>query len=402
VGLLALIAVSTKIGAGGLFTEAAMQTRNMAAADAAVALTPTNADAHLARGTLLEEAEDLPSAVIEYQQAASLRPTDYVLWLNLARVEEMNEARDQAIQAARRAVQLAPHYAQPHWQLGNILLRAGETDEGLSELALAAATDGRFLPAVIGLSWQLLNGNAKLVMKAVNPETPESFRMLGLFFSRHREIDAAMQMFRSAGNDGETIDARKQFVNDLLAQKRFRDAYVMWAINKAGRADDPTDLILNPGFEDPIDLEERGFGWCAKNYHESISLLVDGSVRAAGQNSLRVQFNGASEVGTPIISQLLVIRPKTAYQLHFAYRTEDLVSGGLPRITVIDARENKACGESAVFAPTTDGWQRVTIDFVSGEPEAAVEIVLRREPCSRSPCPIFGRLWLDDFSLSKR
>ncbi|MDX6289252.1 MAG: hypothetical protein QOH42_1051, partial [Blastocatellia bacterium] len=36
-----------------------------------------------------------------------------------------------------------------------------------------------------------------------------------------------------------------------------------------------------------------------------------------------------------------------------------------------------------------------------GPTATAVYVALERQPCDKSPCPIFGRLWLDNFSLQK-
>jgi hypothetical protein len=48
--------------------------------------------------------------------------------------------------AARQAIPLAPDYAEPHYQLGNILVRAGQTEEGFKELQLAAASNPTLFP----------------------------------------------------------------------------------------------------------------------------------------------------------------------------------------------------------------------------------------------------------------
>jgi hypothetical protein len=103
-----------------------------------------------------------------------------------------------------------------------------------------------------------------------------------------------------------------------------------------------------------------------------------------------------------VISQLVLIEPHTHYQLHFAARTAELVSGGLPRVLVIDTGNQQVLAQSPEFPrETNNSWQEFTIDLNSGESTTAVQITLQRERCSKSPCPIFGRLWLDNFSLQK-
>jgi hypothetical protein len=81
-------------------------------------------------------------------------------------------------------------------------------------------------------------------------------------------------------------------------------------------------------------------------------------------------------------------------------KTQDLVTGGPPLIAVKDAATRQTLAQSEVFPQKTDSWQAMTVEFTAPLSEA-IEIDLRRESCQSSPCPIFGVVWLDDFSLQK-
>jgi hypothetical protein len=114
-----------------------------------------------------------------------------------------------------------------------------------------------------------------------------------------------------------------------------------------------------------------------------------------------VEFSGDSDPGTQIISQLDLVEPNYRYQLNFAARTENIVSGGLPRVAVLDAGNREILGKTNAFPRTVSSWQDYSIDFNSKETTRAILISLQREQCRESSCPIFGRLWLDNFSLKK-
>jgi hypothetical protein len=103
-----------------------------------------------------------------------------------------------------------------------------------------------------------------------------------------------------------------------------------------------------------------------------------------------------------VISQLLLVEPATHYRLRFAARTEEIVSGGPPQLIIIDANDNKVIAQSPEFPKQTAGWQYFTVDFNSTDTTRAIQITLQRQQCSTSPCPIFGRVWLDAFSLQKQ
>jgi hypothetical protein len=93
--------------------------------------------------------------------------------------------------------------------------------------------------------------------------------------------------------------------------------------------------------------------------------------------------------------------PGARYQLRFAVRAEKLISGGLPVVMVIDANGARTIGQSEPFPNQTDGWREFTLDFETDKSVNAVRIALQRQPCNTMPCPIFGRLWLDGFSLRR-
>src|SRR5947209_5727069 len=90
-------------GLVSLLTIYAAKTNQVAAADAALRLSPNDADAHFVRGAILE-ANSVSAAVEEYKQAARVRPEDYLLWLSLARAQELNGDVGGAIVAASQGV----------------------------------------------------------------------------------------------------------------------------------------------------------------------------------------------------------------------------------------------------------------------------------------------------------
>src|SRR2546425_5934289 len=125
VALLLLTWHTARAGFSSLLTAYAAQSKDIDAANLAVRMNSSDPDAYYVRGTVLEARNDMRGAAAAYSQAVLFRPDDCVLWLGLARTQELNGETDDAVAAARRSVPLAPYYAQPHWQLGNILLRVG-------------------------------------------------------------------------------------------------------------------------------------------------------------------------------------------------------------------------------------------------------------------------------------
>ena len=387
---------TARSGLASLLLTYAASSSQIAPANVAVGLDTSNPDAHYARATILL-ASDLPAAIAEYEQAALGRPDDYVLWLSLARARELNGDPAGAVAAARQAVPLAPDYAEPHYQLGNILLRAGQREEAFRELRLAGTSNPSLMPGIIDLAWRVSGGNVEFVKRAIAPGSPSAYRALGQYFRQRNEVGAAIAMYAAAGNAAN--DDRNSYLGELIAGRRFKDAANLSAV--AQQTIVTPGVMINPGFEQESNLDEPGFGWRIGENRQGFRLSLDTTNPREGRSSLKVEFSGDSNPSAPVISEIVLIEPAAHYQLRFAARSEGLVSGGLPLLAVIDADADKILKQSEQFPKATEGWRDYTIDFDSGPSASAIKVALQRQLCDKSPCPIFGRLWLDNFSLQK-
>jgi hypothetical protein len=391
-------------GLSRLNAKYALVSRGVEPADRAVRLTDSDAEAHSSRALVLRNQRDWEGAVREFERAATLRPRDYVLWYELALARDNADDAVGAISACEQAVRLAPTYARPHWLLGNLLFRAGRRDEAFTELQRAANGNAEFLPNLIDLAWGAYGGDAQAVQSLVRPQTNASRIALAQYFAGKGKFDEAIALFRAAG--GLSADERRKLLRVLLAARRFKEAYEVWSLGQPpGDVQSPTGMnaITNPSFEGTIKLSELGFGWQQPGSLENISISLDAGNPRNGNRSLRIEFNGNSNPASAVVSQTVLVEPGTNYELKFAARTEQLITGGLPQITVSEAT---AAGEAKPVASLTlpaeaGSWRDYSLSFRTGETQAVV-INLNRQYCSSSPCPAFGRVWLDDFSLDKR
>ena len=58
----------------------------------------------------------------------------------------------------------------------------------------------------------------------------------------------------------------------------------------------------------------------------------------------------------------------------------------------------------AASAPTPQGtseWQLVSVEFTVGPKTEAVLVRIVRVPCAEGVCPIYGKIWYDDFNLER-
>jgi len=144
-----------------------------------------------------------------------------------------------------------------------------------------------------------------------------------------------------------------------------------------------------------------GFGWRVSR-EQGACISLDASHPHSGARDLRVEFGGNSNPDSPLISQIILVEPSTHYQVNFASRSQDVVSGGLPLLTASDAAgEQKRLGQSSPLTKGNSDWKSFSFEFTTTPTTNAVVLVLQRENCTTSPCPIFGAISLDSFSIEQ-
>ncbi len=383
-------------GVGRLLAAAATRSVQPKYADRAVEFSSSDPETHSARALTLYNSTNLEGAIRELERAAELRPSDYLLWLQLGRARDEAGQKENAFAAMQKAIALAPYYSDPHWQYGNLLYRAGRFDEAFRELKLAVKSDPSLFPALADLAWGTYSGNVSAVKSMAVPETDAQRFSLARFLVRKDRVEEALSLIRGAS--GEPADERRRLIIDLIAGGHFRGAYEVWSGKPYS---DGIAKITNPGFEEKLVLE-HGFGWYAEHRLETVQLSVETKQPKSGTSCLSVEWRGESNPPAAIVSQLVLVEPNTKYRLTFYGRAQELVTGGPPLISITDADEKQArvLGTTKTFDPNSE-WRPYEATFATGEKTEAVRLTLLRENCPEGRCPAFGKVWLDDFDLRR-
>ena len=397
VACLAASWLSARAGVSRLLSTSAPMSISVDVASKAVQLTPSDPEAHRARGAVLRYVGRLPDAVQEYETAVSLRPTDDIIWLELGIARDEMEDPAGAVAAMNEAIKTAPYYAHPKWQRGNVLLRQARYDEAFADLRSAAKSNRDLQPNFIDLAWAISRSNPQLTEQILQIDDDQTRVAYARFLARRGQGSEALRQLRQAHEISSPI--RKEMVVNLLARKSYREAFAIWS-DRISDADNAPPVIFDGGFESALSLDEAGFGWRVTQT-DNHSFSIDSSQKQSGTKSLRIQFNGNSNPNNPVVLQLVPVEPGRRYRLNAAARTQELVTGGLPVITVNAANTELLLGKSAAFKSGTSDWFVESFEFTSGVDTSAVLVSLRREGCPGSPCPIFGIVWLDSFSIEE-
>ena len=388
------IRANANFGLSRLLARYALASRDPEVARLAADLAPADAHAHYTAATVLGYKGSAGRSLEALEKAVALRPSDYTLWvaLGLARDQLGNTAG--AIVAFDEAVRRAPFYARPRWQRGNVLLRSGQYEAAFKDLNGAAESNPELLPALIDLAWNVSQRDPALTEKLVQIQTPAMRVAFAKLLAREGRASDAVVQLKAAGTIGEEI--QRDLVQQLLAKESYKEAYEVW---KSARSSDVPAAIYDGGFEGPLTLNEKGFGWRMAGEAKGHRLSVDNTDPHSGTKSLLINFQGES--ASPALSQLVMVEPAARYKVNFAALAKDIVSGGPPFVVVADASSRERLGQSTTLVNESDGWQLVSFEFTASSKTSAVVLSVERASCTTSPCPIFGSLALDSFSMER-
>jgi tetratricopeptide (TPR) repeat protein len=384
--------------------------QDLTTAEAATRLAPDNPHAHL-RLARLRRVSFLPEqgagSLAAYERAAALAPYDYLLWVELGRARSDAGETEASLAAYRRAVELAPNYAQPRWHLGNALLRAGRAEEAFAELRRAADADPALLPQVFNLAWQVFEGDMASVVGAVGRTPKAREQLIGVLVGRGR-LDDAFAVWKGIFDEGArpAAQASERLARALNDQKRFRLA--LEVLTKAGlaEADGVTEVgqFTDGGFEQQIrPVNSRLFGWQVVPATPGVQVALDPRGAHGGARALRVLFNAPTPVEFGNVLQFVAVEPSARYRLAFFVRTEELKSASTLVVQALDTASPQPAllGASEPAPAGTSGWQESSFEFTTGPRTEAVIVRLVRPGCPEGVCPIFGKIWYDDFDLRR-
>lgn len=347
-------------------------------------------------------AANLADAVREYQLAVILSPNDYRYWMELGRSLEATGDIADGEKALQRAVELAPAYSHPRWQYGNLLVREGKLDEAFVQLARAAEADDLMRPPVFGLAWQVFNGDVDKIATAACPTAAVRIDF-ATYLIRQGKVDDAVRIWRSVNQEDRKAhsDLDEGFKKTLMQSKHFRAVFeVMKEIDPDPNGPVP-EQFWNGGFERDIEpSSEKSFYWVISS-RPQVRVGTDTTAHS-GHGSLRIVFKASNKLDSIGVAQAIVVTPDTQYHFECFLRTQELISGATPLISIVDATTDAVLINSPPVASGTNGWQRVTLDFKTNPKSDGIIVKLSRGSCGEDQvCPIFGTIWYDDFSLQR-
>ena len=367
----------------------------------AAELEPSNADNwyRLGRYRYLDSGnQDLPLATSYYKRAAAIDPGSAAYWSDLADTYETVGDITQAEQAHRRAQQDYPISAEVAWEYGNFLLRQGRVQEAFEQIHRALSADPTLTPLAVSLCWRSTHDIDQILQFAL-PATGDAYWGAIDFFVGSHEPAPAMAVWKQLASNKISAPLPKAFplLDLLIGSNDTDDAQVIWlqALSSAGIMPGTSSgtLIWDGSFEQ--NLLNGGFAWRYQPV-EGAEIGLDEETVHSGRRSLRVSFDGTSNVDFQNILQYVAVKPNTRYRFGAYVQTQDLTTDSGIRFEIDPS------GMQPQLTPNITGtqpWALNDLEFSTGPQTHQLRIVLRRTPSQRLGNKIRGVAWVDGVSL---
>ncbi|HSK74154.1 MAG TPA: tetratricopeptide repeat protein [Pyrinomonadaceae bacterium] len=367
----------------------------------ATELAPNDPLTHFVMAALNERtflAENQEISLAEYEKAVSVSPNDFRLWLAVGRARERNGDAAGAEKALRKALELAPNYAQVQWTLGNLLLRQENSQEGFAFMRRAIETDKQYILPAVSTAWFIFDGDIAQIEQNIG-NSANTKAALAVFLARQKRFDEAVQIWNALPENERQTDFKEngeEIYRQLIAEKQFRNA-LDFQTHSGETETFAVGKIANSSFENDIKTVNPSiFDWqIAEGLHPQIGL--DNQQRQSGERSLVIIFNSSDGKAFRPVSQTVVVESGRTYEFEAFYKSELKTSTTL-KWEIADAADGKILASTEPIAENS-GWSNLRTKFSVPENTQAVVIRLARIGCISAICPISGKVWFDDLAI---
>ncbi len=372
-------------------------------AEIALSLAPDDPQTHFAVAVIFQntfEVSDISRSLAEYELATALSPANYICWLELGHARERTGDSIGALAALKKALELAPNYADVQWSYGNALLRSGNSDAAFEQISKATAGKPSLANAAIVAAMTAFGGDAEKVRRSFGDSPAFGAAMASYFAGQDKtaEAAAAWRSIPEAERRTNFKETGSLLVSKFLSAKQFRLAVEV--------KNDLSDAQLSPGsmfdggFETGVKMRDAGaFEWLiAPGAEPQIALST--AQKHSGNNSLILVFNTMQAADFRAISQTVAVEPRASYAFE-AFARAELKAASTLRWEIVDAADGKVIGRTEAVAANGD-WSRLSAQFIVPATSDGVIVRLVRSDCISAVCPIGGRVWFDDLSIRRQ
>ena len=368
------------------------------AAEAAFGLAPNDPKTNFLMASVKKDSD--PEYTEGFVDVVKLSPFDYRWWIQLGRAYEQAEKPKEAEKAFLKAVELAPTYTFPHWQIGNFYLRQNRDVAAFKELKMAARDNSVYGEQIFSMAWDFYEQDADKLEEIVG-DSSDVRAGLSKFYAAKELPKRSLEMWNSLNDeDKKKNDKTARVIAQALYDKRFLLSAVEFVSQLGIEKDAMAETIYNAGFEDNFgDSASTFFGW-RRVQVEKMRVTYATAKKYEGKRSLQITFSGFNKIEVNNIYQTIAVKPDARYKLSFWVKTENLRSAGMPKIEILSFSDSQAITTSEAFPDGTNDWKQISVNFTVPSNSQGITIRTARNYCGEK-CLINGTLWYDSFKLEK-
>lgn len=349
------------------------------------------------------EDPDASRAIRSYLKALSLNPASSETWLDLATVYESESNFSAAREAFLYAKKAYPLSADVCWRYGNFLLRQGETDPAFAEMRLAIQSDPHRAAEAFSRSLRVGAG-IETILDRVLPPVRDAYLDVIWDQISERHTATALSVWERMVSLHPRISLNDSFalVGSLQAEQHLAEASRVWdqAVLLSGLADlqnPPGSILWDGGFESG--LSGGGFAWLLSDALREVQLDFDNREKHSGSRSLRLIFEGKSNLNFAGACHYVPVQASTSYLFSAWVKTRALTTDQGIRFQL---HSLGTLDTSTVFTPELHGtlpWTRLDLPWTSGKDVQELQVCVVRYPSQEAENKIQGAAWVDDVSL---
>jgi len=349
------------------------------------------------------EDPDAPRAIRAYLSALSFDPRSAETWLDLGAAYESEGNLPAARDAFLHAKKAYPLSAEVSWRFGNFLLRQGELQPAFAEIRHAIEADPKRGAEAFSRCLRV-EPDVEKILDQVLPPIGEVYVDVIWDQTTDGHTENALKVWNRLVTFHPRVPLQEVFslVGSLWSNKQIAEASRVWdqAVVLAGFSDlqgPPDSVLWDGGFESGV--ASGGFSWMLPEGLRDVQITFDSHEKHSGNRSLRLIFDGKSNLTLNNICHYVPVTPSTSYRFSAWIQTRALTTDEGLRFQLhsLGTQDN-----SVVVTPEVHGsqpWTRIDVPWSSSKDVQAMQVCLVRFPSEQADNKIQGTAWVDDVAL---
>ena len=386
---------------GGGPTEGRSDRARLRSLKWATRLDPGNAEFRNALGRYYDlGSRDQASALPHYLAAVQLNPHSANYWFDLANAYLVLGDTSHQVEALEQAIHADSMTPNVAWEAANLYIVQGENEKALREFEVVIANDPSLGDRALQYAWRIQPDVDSLLR--VLPARSAAYASFLNLLEAKQETAGTIKTWNALMQTRQPFEQRQawDYIRYLVQHKEVDQAVLVWqqAVNRFNLSSylpSSANLVVNGNFSRTV--LNAGFDWQYQK-QPGVSLTLDPTDFHAGQRSLLVTFDGPGieEAG---IYQLVAVQPNATYDFSAYYKNGDNTEGaGAPHFMIQDMYTQTIYYQSEELRDS-GFWKSADGEFTTGPDCKLVVLHIRRLPAGS---PIRGKLWVDDFHITKK